>query len=235
MSRPQNLRQIVWCVCLLLLLSSCQDTGPATPRIAWTSSGTRITLNDVEGQILFKVRQRRKTFRVYDDTMRFVGRVRLKEDVIAIEPFPEGEVVNTVQTGVVVEAAGYFRLEQMAVGWTVFDGKSRLVGYIASEDERWSFREQWGGEPTLFAEPSSKGAKIVQGATVIATSDRMSPVMGLVASLKGLTPMARASLGLWLETFGANRVLIEEPAVDMGSDSQTVEEFAPTPTIESAE
>lgn len=176
--------------------------------------------------------------RVYDDSMRFVGRIQIKDNDVVIKPFPTGEPVQVVQNGVVVEAVGYFRLEQMTVGWTVFDGKSRLVGYIAREGERWNFREQWGGEPTVFAETGSEGTKILKGTTVVATSDRMSPALGLLGSLTALTPLARAGLGLWLQKFGDQVVPLSAPplnAADVGNDSEIAEELPAPTSIEGSE
>jgi len=197
-SKPRNLGKIALLV-LVLIGTGCREKTKRAPESEqFLTAGKRMVLQSPEGEILLKVRKRTTHFRVYDDALRFAGRVRNVDKDVSVEDLTGNEVQSS-RNEQYVELPGFFRLEPMESEWAVFDSETRLIGYVGREGTSWHFKRKWGEAPEFLARPHGDGAQIVKGSKVVASSLRLSPAMALTGRVTELEPLGRVALAVLLE------------------------------------
>ncbi len=174
------------------------------------STGRRVLVVDADGQPLRKLRIRRDSYKVYDESLAAVGYVRW-EDVddqqpvrarVELRPLDKSEPLAVEQVADdSFELPDHFRIERVDRGWAVFDAEASLVGIFERYDGSWHLRGGYDDQPSLSVDDSEAMLAVLrEGQTEFRLqAGELSALELLAADLDGLGPLEQTAVGVWMQ------------------------------------
>lgn len=160
------------------------------------AEGKRVTVISSDGDPIAKLRLRKDSIRVYDESMMPLGSFSRGSQIV-FRPLGAPALEMRQKPDGSVSWGSEFHLEPMNNAWAIYENNVNLVGYVEyAKDHGWSFRETYDAQRRWRVD----GENVMVGGVIECSVQTSSATAELLLGLclPGLSVPARVALALWM-------------------------------------